>query len=583
MSSAKSTSTQSCFPNIIQACAFDKGLDGIESLLSMPRTKKKTPNSSQETIMKCKNIILGQMITGDSTDDSVALLRLIGKVVYEFAKSVYENFKVNSNFLKDFIDQNKACQGKHLFTVSSTTLRRISDDFPVQDANNLLDAQVATISKRLAKQGLKPPYQLLAIDPSDVLYRGKFSNQWTPYAYTGQQTQYKRAFKENVLYSDPLQMICGVLPSPIKGKKSPHSSLSLWIQQVKNQISLSNSLRCPSKLILGDREFYSGIGNAFSYLGLWDESRPPSQNPRMVVPKKIWKNASAKKWAYLLDTGSKIIEQDSIELDYYDQPFLGDSLSRLPQNPKGTRFYVPLAKVAVFDNYTNKHERKTIDWAYIEANKVNEQLRILKIELKDSEIAYLQFLRKNKRDSIKKPSYGKKKRSVFQDYDEKVLYNECFRIYNQIKRWKKRKEKLLKRLMFFSVSLHENEEIEQVEEELVSCADIYHQRWGVEIGIKLVKYEFPVSTNSRKPTKRHLSWIMSSMVQNSWHFYRLTRAARKIKDIYPKWKPYNEQNPLIRKKWEREFRPILTARAYIMELMRKSLNLCMKKALNEIR
>jgi hypothetical protein len=582
MPSAKITSVKPRFPILIQETPFEKGLDGLFDLLLSPRSKKKTPNSSLETITKCRATLLGQMMVKGSAEDSIAVLQLIGKLIFTFAKRLDHQLQEDPMTLRDFIQENESDAGKQLFTVSSPTLTSVLDDYPEQDASKILTQQVKTISNRYAKAGLMPPIQMLAIDPSDILYRGKYPNQWTPFAYTGQKNQYKRAFKEQVLYLDPLQMIGGLAPAPIIGDKSRDKALPLWLSQIRLQILNAAANHSPIQNIYADREFYSGIGNAFSYLGLWDPARSPQENPRLIVPKKIWGDASAKKWAYLLDKSSKIVEKDEIELEHYDQQYLGDRLSHLPHNPKGTRYMVPVVTVAVFDNYPNGHKPQTINWAHSKAEEIESHLLTLPKDLKDAESAYISFLRKNKRKTCTAPSYGHKLRTCFRNYDEKVLYQECVRLHRCLEAWKKRKEKLLKRLMFFIISLHENESIVGHEEEFIELAKIYHQRWGVEIGVKVVKWEFPVVTNCRKPTRRHLNWIMSALMENSWHFYRLTRAAREIKQLSPEWKPFDKENPLKRKKWYREIRPTLSARGYIMELMEKTLNNMIKQKIQMI-
>lgn len=581
MTSGPISSAQTRFPTLKQEDPFDKGLDGIFDILLSPRTKKKAPISSETTNEKCRITIIEQMITKGSAADSIACLQLVGEIIYTFAKEIQARLTKDPRVLDRFLENNKSDQGKQLITVSAPTLSRALDDYPEQDASCILSSQVEIISRRLTKQGLMPTNQVLVVDPSDILYRGKYPNQWTPFAYTGQKTQYKRAFKENIIYLDPLQLICGCAPSPIKGKKRCNQDLPLWINQIKFQLQIANANHSPIDVILGDREFYSGIGNALSYLGLWDPSRLPENNPRLIVPKKIWNNASEKKWAFLLDPNAQILEKDEIELDYYDQPYLGKDLLRLPKNRTGTRYFVPVASLAVFDNYPNGHKPQTMDWAHIEAKKIETQIQNTHKKLKRAELTFIQYVSKIVGRKATAPTYGKKPRTKFKDPKEKQYYTLCLVLNKSLHRWEEKKEKLLKRLMFFTISLHENETIAGREGEFTALAQLYHQRWGVEIGVKLVKWEFPITTNNRKPTRRHLNWVISALVENSWHYYRLTRAARKIKVICPNWKPFNTENPRKRKKWYHEISPVLSARGYLIELLEVALKRRIKSAICE--
>jgi hypothetical protein len=56
--------------------------------------------------------------------------------------------------------------------------------------------------------------------------------------------------------------------------------------------------------------------------------------------------------------------------------------------------------------------------------------------------------------------------------------------------------------------------------------------------------------------------------------------ARVLKQNTPTWKPFDPDQPLKRVKWDRKFHPILSARAYIMELLGNALKSAIKKTLS---
>jgi hypothetical protein len=566
-----------------------KASDAIRNFLTMPRTKKKTPNHCSKTIELELATLLAQMAIKEHPESANRWLELIGKIIYAFLEEILNQETDRLKVIEQFIFSHKADKGAKLFRVSATTVNADLIHFPRPDADRLLSDQVGQIENKLRKQGLWASNELVAIDPSDVVYRGKYHNQYTPWAYCGQKELYKRSYKEVMMYLNPGSLIASSTQDTVLSPHRSERDLPLYIAQGKILVTTERARGTKIRLFEGDREYYNALGFAYSRFGLWDTSLAQEENPRFLCPMKLWENSGEKKWNFLLDPQAPIVEETEISLDFYQEKFLGSALNRLPANSKRTKHMVPTAAVAVFDAYPNKHDRQSIEWAHDQASKIARKLADLTRDLTDAETDFVEYLRKqqqlkwrkgskksNKR-KISRPTYNGRRRTIFKDKEEQILYRRCCAIYDRIQEWKKRKEKLCKRLMFFMISLYENESIIGKEEEFSELILEYHERWAIEIGFKVIKYQFFLKTNSRSACGRHARWIMGCLVYNAWHYWRLTRAGRKLKQIDPTWKPFeNSGSPPIRKKYERKVHPLLTAQGYLLEELEKVLKNCIK-------
>ncbi len=568
-------------PMSTKSSLLQKPLDAIHDLITAKQPKRAHKVLHPLTLDKITNTLLTQMITGKSASFAQQTLQLIGNILYQYSKEILQKDDPK-RALKSFVEQNKKERGRSLFSTSATTMNSCLKRIRSKTANHSLSKLNKSIQINLKKQGLWSPSTLLAVDPSHTLYYGKYINRHINWGTVGQKPIYKRTYKEVAVYATTSQLITNASMEPILPSDKWKRSLPVWIQQVQKQVLESNSQGTITKGIYGDREYYSSLGMAYSRLGLWDASCPVTQNPRLITPKKIWGKRELTKWEFLMDPNSTVITQDFIELDYYMQKFLGTLVHSLKKNKKKTRFYVPTWSYAVFDAYGNGKKVQSLQWGKLEAQRIQKKLQEAQHHLKDEEFEFTDYLRKQGNRKCKPPSYKGKKRRIFKINDEKLLYQACWRAKSQMKYWESKKSKLSKRLMFFSVSSRENDDVQTIVEEIHDLVRGYHERWGVESAFKDVKYKFYLKTNCRKASGRHVRFIFSALVYNSWHYYRLLRTARIIKRKRKKWKPFGSHSIPKRKKYERDFGSVLQASRYIHQLLGISLKLTMTRALANI-
>ena len=207
---------------------------------------------------------------------------------------------------------------------------------------------------------------------------------------------------------------------------------------------------------------------------------------------------------------------------------MGYALNLFPSNSSKTRYKIPVAIVATFDAYSNRNKKKTLNYASQKAQEYQTQLIQAKKELNQAIIQYDQFCKSLPRKyNGKKSNFGGKRKSVFKYSKEKPIYLKCCQCWDGKKRIQKKLTNLLKRLMFFVVSLKPGDDLNMISEELISISKGYHQRWGVESAFRSLKGSFWIPCQKRSVQARHTRFIISSILFNAWHYSRISRFNRK--------------------------------------------------------
>ncbi len=435
-----------------QATISNKPFDLLSTLLNADRIKEKQPNMTPNQSNCLAISTITQMLTHSNFDQAQFLLEKTGEIIYSILKWIADQSNP-IEILKNFLAKNIQSKGRNLLKSNYQTMKAAMDTLRPQIGENLLQVQNIQIRKNLKKKALQNDSISLAIDPTVKKYTGKKSNQCQPKGYIGQKEIYGKAFSECTIFDTTSQFVLATHPKYASGTHYKHKKLPDWIQYVKCEIQKIKAQNIEVKAIYGDREYYQGIGFAFSTLGLWNSHCSPQNNPRLCVPKKM-RNGFNKKWKFLLDPSRNVIENDEIELNYYNQGLISSSLYYFTSNTKGTRFMIPFYSVATFDAYSNGKRKHTIEWARIQAYKIELSILDASKQLQIAEDAYLKYRQKNfpnKKTEI--PKYKGKSRKKFKNNSEKPLYLLCRKYYDQLKRSESKKMNLCKRLMFFVSAL----------------------------------------------------------------------------------------------------------------------------------
>ena len=563
--------TKTDFPN--------KPFEMITSFLTLPRKKERQPSSDKYLADKASLTLITQILGHSSSSQARKISETLGNLVYttlnEFSKEKHLQLAISK-----FLNTHRSRKGRKIFTISEPSLKRYTDTLRPQILDRYLDRQVDKLSQKSAKLGFNRKEIALAIDPTVKEYKGKFPNQCQPKGYVGQQAIYGKAYSEQAIYDSTNQYIVSTTPKKASGSKYKRNYKPHWISELQSQIDHAISRNQSIKVIYGDREYYSGIGNAMAYLS-WQNPVLNAQNsPRLCVPRKLYNKIQIKK-DFLLDPTSSQVFKESIELNYYHQGCLSSALNQFHSNRKNTRYQIPIWVVATFDAYSNRKKKRNLNWARNKTQNYQNSINQATKKLNQAITIYDRFCKSLPREyKGKKTKFRGKRRRVFKFPAEKPLYQDCCKWWDAIKRWKSKLLNLLKRLMFFVVSHKPTDCPKPPIEELIEISEGYHQRWGVESAFRSVKGYFWIPCQKRSLQARHARFILSCVLFNAWHYSRISRfknksqySAKEIRAI-KRWKK-TEEKQKMRKLIQSE-----SARAFLVETWSFGLKSLLKRQIH---
>jgi hypothetical protein len=542
---------------------LQKPSDWFRNLLQGAIPKVKRPNPQPTTIDRAINTLLTQMLFDASDIEASAILGAIIQIILTILETIQAQINPLETLTK-VITKFKEIPNQNILSVSEPTLAAYVDTVPIKIADQALNRQLDVLNAGLKKQGIAPKEVALCIDPTDKIYRGKFHNRWTNWGITGQVATFKRAYKECGIYSIPTGLFVSSAPMLINSSNYSDRTPPQWLEQVRKVIIKYEERGVMTKLLIGDREYSTGIGMAYAYFGMFTPMLPLINAPRLISPMKGGEKEAELKWAFLLDFNAPQVVETSIQLGYYHAKYLGDRCAGLALNKKRDHYLLPIARVAAFDSYSNPKCRRTLEWAHMKATRIDKALAQANTMKEEAEKTYIAYQRQREDETCSAPKYSKKGRSVFKDPQEKPLYLACRACNNRVIHWQKQKEKLNRRLIFYNVSLHQGESLDSIKNELIALVEHYHERWGIEICFKGMKWNFNIRTNVRGTKARHVRKIMSGIAFNCWHVARLIRWSRIKKGLLPKWKPFNTQSPPIKTKYNGDLGRIGSAHSYLL-------------------
>lgn len=333
-----------------------------------------------------------------------------------------------------------------------------------------------------------------------------------------------------------------------------------------------------------DRGFYTAEFFAAAHVGWLDASVPPGQQPRVMTPRKFTREKDGFKLKFLLDPTTTPVFTYEMTLDPYKHPGLKVALTGTCKRDKKSKFKIPVACVAMVDEY-NKEKNRTLDELRDKVRKTLNKKEQAKLNLDEAIRSYQAHSLTYKKEKAKKPSFGRgNRRQKFHDGLDKRLYKACFAAKDEVKKWTRRLAGLLKSLMFFTISLRPGEDPAVNPQEFIGLARHYHERWCIENGFGDSKRNFMARCRSRRPTTRTFYLLVSMMVYNRWQVARRRQAWFKNKYQLVGKRGGNEQGIPFRFKFEQQCPNLVTGvgfmvstwRAAIMTLIGGKIKKCQK-------
>lgn len=530
------------------------------------------------TMPKLSNTLIVQMLAKTSAGGAQAILQGDQDLLLTFTKGILA-LQDPIAALKEVASVLSSENPPSVFGVSPPTVSAHVDRFPISESDAILREQLDAIQVKLEAENMWPEVSMVTADPTDTPYRGRFHNQCTNWGRVGNQPTFKRVYKEFGIFAMPAHLQIGFAPLPVNSNGS--RVLPAWVRNLGFAVAWLSAKGTRVPLAAVDREFYSVIGFGAAYLGKIAPDVPVAGQPRLLCPTKLWHSKRDRKWEFLVGEHFAPVTEDSMEISAQDAEAFGPAAKRLVKGDSG-KLLVPVAVVAAFDTYSRKSEPKSLEWARAEAAKVNQCLQLAQNALVAVKKAYVDYTRDVLGKELVPPKAKGKHRRVFKDDEEKARYHACIEAQASIARLDAKKRNLRKRLVFFTASLREGEHVAGHMDEFAGLIRQYREHWALENAFKSQKGDFRVRTNCRKTTARHARAILGALFYNAWHFRRLCQVAQVAKRSDPAWRPFDTTTPPLRKKLEREFRPAMSARAYLLEELKQSKKNCIETFISQI-
>src|SRR5271157_703342 len=568
---------QDFVPMVSNPAFLYEGLGSSANFLSRDVPKRRNPGFQPGTEPKLYTTLIVQMLAKTGPGGAQDILAGNQEDLLVFCEGILA-LPEPIAALEAVVNVLKSKNPPSIFSVSPPTVSAHLDRFPVAESNAILREQLAAMKADLEARRLWPGEIMLTADPTDTPYRGRFYNQWTNWGREGNQPTYKRVFKEFGIFAMPVHLQIGFAPFPVNSKGD--RELPAWVRNIGFAVAWLSETGTRVPLVAVDREFYSAVGFGAAYLGELAPSVTAEDQPRLLCPTKLWHSKRDRKWEFLAGEGGADVTEDSMEISARDARRLGDAAMRLTMGDHGKR-QVPVAVIAAFDTYSKKKTPKSLDWAREEGARTSKELKAAQKAQAAANKAYKDYTR-DVLGNERAPQQGKgKKRKKFKDKEEKARYRACVDARAAVARWEGKKSNLKKRLVFFTASLREGEHVAGREAEFRGLVRQYREHWAIENGFKSQKGDFRVRTNCRKTTARHARAILGAFHYNAWHFRRLCQAAQEARKSDPAWQPFDTTIPPLRKRYEREFRPALSARAYLLDELKRSKQVCIETFISQ--
>jgi len=552
-------------PCLTFAAGNYKAIDRIRELLLTRTRRQATVVHEPGTADKAVETFLSSILLESGLDAGAELLSAIVAIIHHALVAV-AGAPDRDAALARALEIFAPSAGASPLAVHRTTADAMVPHMTRAEMDLVLGQEYLAAMAELGEHRARSPAITLVIDDTSERATARHLNGAFSYINVGQKKTWERGFKFPSIYDATHQLFVGCHHADYRLKEDQKRALRPWVEDLRTKIATVRAAGSVVAVIEGDRHYFAGEFYAASYFGLLDPGAPAREQPRLVVPRKFTREKDEFKWNYLQDPAQPEVFTDFLNLSPYTHPALvGQCATAFAKGEKG-QYQVPYACVAVVDEYGVKEPRSLAE-VRAEARKVQEGIEECAAALVAAESAYLAHARRPEGKKIAVPGLGRgAKRVKFDDAEDERLYHECLRLHDAQKAWKKKKADLLEALMFFAVSLRPGEDPADHPATFLALARDYHERWGIENGFRDVKHLFLRPGRSPKPTRRQFRLLVGMLLYNAWHLQRM----REMLELYrvPAWnkRPYDPRRPHVRRKLEREFGDVRSARSYLIQL-----------------
>lgn len=546
-----------------------KALRIISKTLSLTTRRESEIKHDAETIEKSTLMLISAIMLKCGLDTARKFQNSICDIILYVLKLV-ESSQDKSTILNKLIDVfNSENQIKPL-SVHRTTLQRSIPQLTKKSIDKTVENDyVNCISDLKEIRGVSKKI-IISIDSTHQGSRTKYRNGNLRYIHIGQSTNWERGYEFPSIYDCTNQLFLGVNHVDNFLPDNQKRLVREWIQTLQKKVKLVESTGSNVKVIEGDRLYFTAEGFATAYLGLFNEGKPSSQQPRLVIPRKLTKGKDDFKWNYLLNNDISQVFMETIGLSPRKTPGLKNMCKgTFPKSSDYSRFLIPYVCVAMVDEYHKKSNRSLKKIRKI-AQKTQKKIESIENELPKVTQEYLNYRKQLGHKNIRLPSIKKgKRRKFFEDKLDKDLYFKIHRLLNELKALKTTKTGLLKSLMFFAISTRPNEDPTRNPKMFIKYAEDFHERWGIENGFKDIKQVFIRNVRNRKPTRRLLNIAFGMVLYNHWHTDRMKIMVKQLRNNVWNIVPWIPTRSWVRRKIEKKFGSKLSAKSYLIDIWSK--------------
>jgi hypothetical protein len=545
----------------------NKALHDINQLLKMRTRRNKQVKHETGTIDKANLMLLTSIAADCGLDDAASFITAVQSLLHEILCFISQSNDVAGtvNELKSVFNPDNP--DKPLI-MNRTTVSNMIPDPDIKQLDKALEEQAAECLDDLAEAGIKHEEVIIASDGTGTPAKTSHRNGDMQYLYIGQKNTFKQGYYYETQYNISDKLFIGLNYHDNWHRGRGGGMFEPWLQEIIDKCTATNKAGTTPAFVEGDR-FYFKVGLfASTTLGFLDPCGVPGQGPRVITPVKFSGEKTTFKWNYLLDNTRDEVFTRYFKLKVADNPLLAArwaDLFNLPGKKEQKVFY---ACVALVDEY-GKDKKRTLAQLRAQATRVQELLDKIKKEEAATVQEYIDYTGVVNAEKKKSPIGARgKKREKFADDKEKRLYHTCLDLAAKKASLKEEKKELIKSLTFFAISLHPGEDPSTAPSTFLELAHEYHERWGVENGIRDVKWRFLYRSRARGPVRRTFYMVLAMMLYNRWQVERAMVASSNFMNEAGCPGPPGDPHPWSPRRHSAGARDFPTAVTYLIECWR---------------
>ncbi len=556
---------------------FHKEFTNFIQLLETSSKQKRIPHSSP---LKVRQIFL-TLLTSILTDSGL-----------NFGKDVLDSI---SNFIYQLLEKIAVIEDK---TTMIQRLMKISSPKAIHSslsaARTTIQTHIPCITKTQLDRQVEENYRqqmqirqkhkahsskvILAIDNTHDRATSKYPNNQHSYIRIGQRKTWERGFNYSAIYDTTHQSYLGFLHLNNHKVKNNQRSFQPWINHLQSKIAVVENSGSNVELIEADSGYYNSELFALSYLNRLRGFDASEQFLRVITPRKFTREKAKSKWNFLLSQTSTPVSVQSMNLNYYCPELLRKACESKSIPKVDEIFQISVAQVVLVDEYGSRSKR-SLEMVKIQASSLQNMMENVTEQLAASESKYLKFKARYSRKKAKFVYNRKRRRKKFKYEEEKILFDKCYELSQQLTKLKQEKENLLHSVAFFYISIGSNENPNRYPIKFIKYAQDYHERWGIENGFRDIKYKFLYKSRTQKPTRRQFYWTLGLIFYNHWQTHKCITYLQNERNRVHKIVPWDSRRSHIRKKFEKSKQSNWTAKAYLLKVWESSLSYCLKLVL----